>query len=259
MSNDAGFSRLYSSIGRYSRFAGAGFIALSVIFLILAVSDQFIVFEVDSIVAFMAAALLLFRDPRARVQARVLDAALLSSDQTIEGLSTPLASGFTYLQKGKDVEGVVVVPEVYTLDGLPTGRPLGTPAEITPPGRRLAQLYKREAGLGDVTMEAILSSLAEVMRENFGLARSVKIESNDEAGVVKMVLYGAPATCSCGEGDLTPTAENGCIGCTVASFLAVLVSAATKRPISLHRCIHDVGSDAWTVPMILGTSAPVSA
>jgi hypothetical protein len=208
----------------------------------------------------MAAALLLFRDPRARVQARVLDAMSLSSEQTIEELSAPLATGFTYLQKGNGVEDVVVVPTASTYYGLPNYRPAWIPSvEITPPGRRLAQLYKREAGLADVTMETIRSSLPEVMRENFGLARSVEIESNDASGGVKVLLHGASTTCGCGNGDQTQTHEKGCIGCTMSSFLAVLVSTATKRPVSLHRCIHDISIDEWAVSMTLGQSPPVSA
>ena len=59
------FSKLYGRVGRYSRYAGIGFIVLSVVFLVIAVSDQFIVFEIDSIVAFLAAIVLLFKDPRA--------------------------------------------------------------------------------------------------------------------------------------------------------------------------------------------------
>jgi hypothetical protein len=260
MSNDGGFFHMYTRIGRYSRFAGIGFVSLSVFFLILAVYDQFIVFEVDSIVAFMAAALLLFRDPRARVQARVLDAMSLSSDQTIQELSVPVAVGFTYLQKGNGVEDVVVVPAVSTYYGLPSG-PLASspPMEITPPGRRLAELYKREAGLTDVTMEAIRSSLPEVMRENFGIARSVEIDSNDGGDGVKVLLHGASATCGCEEAEQAQSAGKGCIGCVVSSFFAVLVSTATKRPVSLQRCLHGISTDEWTVSMTLGQSPPVSA
>jgi hypothetical protein len=191
---------------------------------------------------------------------RVLDAMSFSSDQTIEELSAPVAAGFTYLQKGKGVEDVVVVTAASTYYGLPNYLPAWIPSvEITPPGRRLAQLYKREVGLADVTMETIRSSLPQVMRENFGLARSVEIESNDTSDDVKVLLHGASATCGGREGDRTQTAEKGCIGCTVSSFLAVLVTTATKRPVSLQRCLHDIDTDEWTVSMTLGQSPPVSA
>src|ERR1017187_7179133 len=79
MSNDKGMSKLYKSVGRSSKFAGIGLGVLSIVFLLLAVYDGFFLFEVDSVIAFMAAIFLLFKDPRARVQSRVLDAMLLSS------------------------------------------------------------------------------------------------------------------------------------------------------------------------------------
>jgi hypothetical protein len=262
-SNDKGMSKLYKSVGQSSKIAGIGLGVLSIVFLLLAVYDGFFLFEVDSVIAFMAAVFLLFKDPRARVQSRVLDAMLLSSDQAIQELSAPAGAGFTYVTKGDEIEDVVVVPGNAMAEataglpngataGLPNGATAGTyPAELTPPGRRLAELYKREAGLMHVrlTMEVIGVSLPDVMRENFGLARAVSIDSTEDG--VKVTLHGSSSTCTCGEYDKAD-AGKGYVGCTVASFLAVLVVTATGRPVSLDRCAHDTEADTWTVPMSLG-------
>jgi len=256
MPDDDAFSKLFKSVGRYSRYAGLGFIILSIAFLILAVSDQYVVFEVDSIVAFLAAVFLLFRDPRARVQAGVLDAILISTDQAITELTASSHTGFTYLTTGNTVEDVFVIQagleEALTEN---EGHPNMPSPMFTPPGRGLAELYKREAGLTKVTMDALRGSLSETMREKFGLSRSVGIDSKDDG--VKITLQGAQATCSCGDGH-TKTAKAGSIGCTLASFLAVLVTAATESSVSLEPCVHDTGTDTWTVSMRLGPNIMVS-
>jgi hypothetical protein len=249
------FSKLYGSIGRNARYTGLGFIVLSIVFLVLAVSDQFIVFEIDSIVSFLAAILLLFRDPRARVQVRVLDAIMESTDESIVELSTFSDAGFTYIPTGNGVEGVVVVPKGLEEVSVPNGTP-GAPSEaFTPPGRGLARVYVREMGVNQLTMDALRGSLPVAVRENFGLADSLDIVSTDDG--VKMTLHGAATTCAC-EADQTRPPSKGSIGCTLASFLAVLVSASTKRPLSLERCVHEVGPDAWIISMILGPSIRVS-
>jgi len=253
--NPSIFSRLYGSVGRHSRYAGLGFIALSIIFLVLAVADQFIVFEVDSIVSFLAAILLLFKDSRARVQVRVLDAIMWYGDETIGELSTFSDAGFTYLPTGDHVEGVVVVSAPLEKVAALNRDRSGAPFEgFTPPGRGLAKIYVREVGLTQVTMDTLRASLPGAMQENFGLADSVDIASTDDS--VKVTLHGASTTCACESDRVRPS--KGTIGCTIASFLAVLMSTATKRPVSLEPCVHDLGADTWTVSMILGPGALVS-
>ncbi|MDA4136365.1 MAG: hypothetical protein OK449_05115 [Thaumarchaeota archaeon] len=257
MPGDDTLSKLFNRVGRYSRYAGLGFIILSIAFLILAVSDQFVVFEVDSLVAFLAAIFLLFRDPRARVQVGVLDATLTSSDRTIAELAAPSLTGFTYVATGNRVEDVFVIGADFEQALITSEENRNMPSLMfTPPGRGLAELYKREAGLVQVTMDALRASLSETMREKFGLARSASIDSKDDG--VTISLQGAPATCSCGEGH-TNNAKGGSIGCTVGSFLAVLVTTATKGPVSLEPCVHDANTDTWTVSMRLRPNIMVSS
>ncbi len=257
MSDSMILSRLQRRVGRSSKIAGIGFIALSIAFLILSIYDQFIVFEVDSIVAFLVAAFLLFKDPRARVQARVLDAMLISSNQAIRELSENRGAGFTYLPAGDNVQDVVVAPTRFAKKGLPTGTSESKTALIlTPPGRSLAVLFRREAGLARVTMDSISSSLPEVAREDFGLAKSVEISVNEER--VEVTFTGASSTCACGEAQTQPK-SGGFIGCTVASFLAVLIASATKRAVDLEKCLHDPVADKWRVSMTLGPTYQVAS
>jgi len=257
MPDSSVFSRLYGRVGRYSRYAGIGFIVLSVLFLVIAVSDQFIVFEIDSIISFLAAIVLLFKDPRARVQARVFDAVLGSTDEAIGELSASDV-GFTYVPTGDGVEMVVIIPEIAERSVLPNGAPSSVPSmdAITPPGRGLAKLYVREMGVTQLTTDVLRVSLPEAMRENFGLARSVDIVSTDDR--VDVTLHGASTTCTCGVGQKDPTSK-GSVGCAVASFLAVLVSAATNRPVLLERCVREASTGTWTIPMRFGPNVLVSA
>jgi hypothetical protein len=254
MPDDGVFPRLFRSVGRHSRYAGLGFVALSIAFLVLAVYDGFVVFEVDSVIALLAAIFLLFRDPRARIQAGVLDAILITSDKAIAELTGSPIARFTYVTTGKSVDDVVVIPADYVEAPVPnTGSPDTPPLIFTPPGRGLAKPYTRETGLTQLTMDALSASLSETMREGFGLARSVDIDSKDDG--VKITLHGASATCNCVGG---PTQTAGTFGCTIASFLAVLVTTATKRSVTLERCVHEASMDTWTISMRLGQSITVS-
>jgi hypothetical protein len=246
-------AKLYARVGRSSRIAGVGFAVLSIALLILSVYREFIVFEVDSIIAFLAAIVLLFTDPRARVQPRVLDAMLLSSNQVIDELSTHEGMGFTYEPAGNNVEDVVVVPAHFGAAGLPNGSSgSGETLTFTPPGRRLAELFRREAGLREVTMDAIRASLPEILRENFGLAKSVEIQEKGDR--IEVILHGPSATCDCATIPARDDSNAGVIGCTEASFLATLVTNATKRHVILQRCVHDALADTWKVSMVLGPS-----
>ncbi len=260
MPDSSAFSRQYSRLGRYSRYAGLGFIALSVALLVLSAYDQFILFEIDSIAAFLIAVFLLFRDPRARVQAGVLDAILGSTDETIEGLSALSGVDFTYVPAGSGVEGVVIA-----VTGGPKRRqkanvgsdPAPPPRELIPPGRGLAMLFVREMGFRSITLDLLRDSLPDAMRERFSLATTTEFVSADDS--VDVTLRGASTVCSCSPAAGEKPSPKGSVGCPVASFVAVLVSAATDRPVSLKPCARDGGrTEAWKISMALGAGTPTT-
>ena len=233
----------------YSRFAGLGFVALAIIFLVISVYDQFIVFEVDSVVAFLAAIVLLFRDPRARVQASVLDATQASADRIIQELTRDLG-GVSYVPTGAEVKDVVLSQINYPTSRLPNitaGGLIHPLTTLTPPGRGLAELYSREAGLSKLSIDGLSASLQDILCGEFGIARSaeMKRETDDQ---ISVILHEPSFTCTCSE---SPAKDAGSVGCIVASSLAVLVSAAAKRRLSLSACTNDADSATWSVTMRL--------
>jgi len=251
MSQAEPFARLYSRVGRNSRIAGVGFIALSILLLILSIYDQFIVFEVDSVVAFVIAVVLLFRDPRVRVQAGVLDAMLLSSSQTTAELASH-TSGYAYLPLGESVEDVVVVPTHSGFFDLPSEDLRRSEEKIAPPGRALATLFLRESGLTQVTMDGLAASLPRVIHEGLGLADSLSVR--DQGDRVEVILRGPAFVCGA-RSDGTSPGPRGVVGCTVASFFAVLYSSASKKLVVLEDCVRDETTDIWSIVLNLGPAA----
>jgi hypothetical protein len=254
MSQAESFAKQYSRAGQNSRIAGLSFISLSILFLALSVYDQFIVFEVDSVVSFLIAVVLLFREPRARVQTGVLDAMLLSSSQAIAELASH-ASGYAYLPLGESVEDVVVVPTRSGSTSPPTRDLYPSQNRITPPGRALATLFLRESGLTHLTMDGLSVSLPKIVRENLGLADSLSIV--DKGGRVELILRGPASVCRASSGGTSPS-TCGVVGCTVASFFAVLYSIASQRPVVLQDCVRDEATDTWSIGLNLGPAAGVA-
>jgi hypothetical protein len=230
-------------------------VALGVFFLLLSVYDQFIVYEVDSLVAFVIGVVLLFRDPRARVEAGVLDAMLLSSNQTVAELASH-ASGYEYLPIGESVEDVVVVPTHSGFFDLPTGilARERSKERITPPGRALATFFLRESGLTHATMNGLATHLPGIVHDSLGLADSLIIRYQGDR--VEIVLR-SPTTVCRPKSDKTGPRLRGVVGCTVASFFSVLYCSASKRPVLLEDCIRDEAEDTWSI--VLNLEPPARA
>jgi len=229
-------------------------VAVSVLFLILSVYDQFVVYEVDSVVAFIIAVVLLFRDPRTRVQAGVLDAMQLSSSRAIAELASD-ADGYVYVPLGEDVEDVVVVPTNSSPFSLLQGGLRPSQKRITPPGRALATLFLRESGMTHPMMGGLAVSLPRIVCEDLGLADSLSIREKGDR--VEVILHGPASVCR-RNSDGTDPASRGVVGCTVASFLAVLYSNASMRPVMLEDCVHDEAADTWSIGLNLGPAARVT-
>ena len=105
-------------------------------------------------------------------------------------------------------------------------------------------------------MDVLRASLPEACGRTLGwLARWTSSRRTTEW---MSALHGASTTCTCGIGQTNSTSK-GSVGCAVASFLAVLVSAATNKPVLLERCMHEASTDAWTIPMRFGPSMLVTA
>src|ERR1700730_319893 len=110
---------------RSKKKSAQGAIALSgltVLFIVLSYRTGNILFQLDSIVSFLAALILLFRDTTHTVQARVVNRILTSSHQLIADLSAYGLGGssFHYVPEGRRVGDVMLVPvkgaEVASVD-----------------------------------------------------------------------------------------------------------------------------------------------
>lgn len=246
-SNDTVWTSLNKRVGSWSRFVGLSFGILTIVFLLLSYLTQSIIFEIDSIVTFLAAAVLLFSEPRKRVNVRVLDAILTSSDRTIADLAAEGFNMYAYVPAEKGVSGVVIVA-VERESGTGKAAAGDGMVQITPPGRSLAELFVRDVGIIEPSFDALEASLPSMITESFGLADSVKL--SHEKGSVRVVLRAPFFDCPCS--DMQDKRRSGVVGCTIASFLAVLVCASSKSPLSLMRCVRDHDADTWEVSMSLG-------
>jgi hypothetical protein len=87
--------------------------ALTVLFILLSYRTGNLLFEFDSIVSFLAALVLLFRDTSHSVQARVVNRILTSSRQLVADLSAYGLGGssFLYVPEGRKVGDVMLVPQ----------------------------------------------------------------------------------------------------------------------------------------------------
>ena len=238
------WASLNARVGLKSKVAGVGFAVLTAVLLILSQLTQSIVFEIDSLVAFLAALVLLFSEPRRRVHGSLIDAILSSNEMSIADFAAKESDTYEYVPEARGVSGVVLTPQDHT--GF---RPDAESQvlRITPPGRALAELFAREAGVLDPTFESLEASLPQVVRENFGLASTVSLAR--EGDLIKVVLGKPSFECPCQNGGLA--GKSGVVGCTVGSFVAVLVCTAEGLPLELNGCQRDGLSDTLEISMRL--------
>ena len=229
------WSALRGRLGSRSRVAGLAFAALTVVLLALALATSSVVFEVDSVVSFLAAGVLLLSDPRRRADVRVMDAIISSGSRAVADL-TANSAGATYAPRGKRRGDVVLV-----LDGQgATSKQAGT--TMTAPGAALAELFFREYGVPP-SVEALEASLTTALQD-YGLASSAKVLPSKPG--LRLVLGDPGFDCECAG---APGPDDGLVGCPVASFLAIALCAATGGSVVLGRCAHDRDAGTWEVSM----------
>jgi hypothetical protein len=237
---------LYKRIGERQKAAGLGFVAASVVFLLLSVPLKSVVLEIDSVVSFAVAAILLLKENRSKVQSRVLTAVVSSLGTTIAELSSRAGSSYLYAPLGNTVSDVVVLgkPESSTNAGA------GGEFQIVPPGKGLAELFARESEGVSITRESLNNLIPSVINENFGLAEAAEVTSRN--GRVEVLLRKPAIFCSCQKDE---SKSNGVVGCTISSFLAVLYSFGSQGPLSLDRCVTDLEARTWKISMALEVKA----
>jgi hypothetical protein len=233
-SRDTGLARVNRMAGLRSRLAGIAFAGLTVAFLALALRTGYFVFEVDSVLTLLAAIVLLLADPRRRIQTRVVDALVGTSEEMASQLLGKENGEARYVYFGKTVQGI----SLARAEGDPR-----TKKRYIPPGRGLANLFLREIGLEEVTKDVLVTALPDVITENFGLAASLEVEVGGDS--LSFVLREPSFGTICAG---PPT-----VGCPVSSCLAILVCAAWQRAVSLESCTRDAASDTVTIVVKLLT------
>ena len=136
--------------------------ALTVVFIVLSYRTGNLLFEFDSIVSFLAALILLFRDTSHTVQARVVNRILTSSRQLVADLSAYGlgGSGFLYVPEGRKVGDVMLVPQ--------------TGSEVARP---VPSLDKAEGGIPAASMSSATSQPSDVGAPELGSSDSTPSQS----------------------------------------------------------------------------------
>jgi hypothetical protein len=137
--------------------------ALTVLFILLSLRTGSLLFEFDSIVSFLAALVLLFRDTSHTVQARVVNRILTSSRELVADLSAYGLGGssFLYVPEGRKVGDVMLVPQTggevappsvsadKADEGMPAtsmGSASSQPSEMGPPGLMSSESASTQSG-----------------------------------------------------------------------------------------------------------------
>jgi len=97
-------------------------------------------------------------------------------------------------------------------------------------------------------MDGLAASLPRMVGETLGLADFTSIHVKGDR--VDVTFSGASLICS-PRSDKAIAGSRGVVGCTVASFLAILYSSASKRPVLLEDCVRDEAADTWSVGLNL--------
>lgn len=241
MSGQSLVRRVDRRVGEGARAAGIILAAASVAFFLASFVYPSIVLQINSVVSFSVAIVLLVRDPRPRAQTRVLDSLMNSANASLAQLSSMSGSDFVYRQGGATVSEVTVEAA-----GPPTTGPgrAANGAKLIPPGRTLAELIAREGGAKALTADYLEGGLGPILTDGYGLAESVKVVVGKTRVTVTLVSPAVACTSS-------ESGGAGVLGCPVSSAVAVLFAAATKTGVSLRPCARGPASDTWTIVMDL--------
>ncbi len=209
--------------GRKSRTGAIVLLALSVALLVISYRFPNVLAEVDSVVAFGAAIVLIYKDTTQSVQLRVVDRILDSSQSEVTRLADLLKlshSRAIHVLKGEKVAEVILElkPDIDIV------------VELVPPGRALAALYFREMARESPTLEDLANSMQSVFSESLGLSLSSSMQVNPDSATVKILQPVLKIPCSQSDGP-----EDSLVS-PVSSLLAVLICYVSKRSVWIEKC-----------------------
>ncbi|HZW57130.1 MAG TPA: hypothetical protein VFF30_12645 [Nitrososphaerales archaeon] len=233
--------RIQRRLGERSKVAGASFAVISIFFLILSYFSNFIVFEIDSLVAFIAAIILLTREPSNSIQSRLVNRIL----DSLSTLNDQLAQGLSF----RDVVYVATGPKVSDVV-LGTSDPVREALE--PPGKSLAQLFCRQMNADHVTLSDLDVQLPRILTQDFRLASDVVVNRDGDSKVDVRILN--PAL-NCSNRAVAPGNNTGMIGCALGSLVAILYANATTKVVRLVDCSTSKGRNMLDVRLSLTEKA----
>jgi hypothetical protein len=253
---------LHKRFGRRSRGAAIVLIVASFAMLVISYFYPSIVLQLESIIAFIAAIVLLFREQRHSVQLRIVTRMLNSSHEFIESLARDNLNpvDYSYFPLGPGISDVAILPssELGTQFGqLPDeeGARNGNSMEqksfshkLVPPGRGLAELFERE--IPSRTLDELIGSLSAVVCQRFELASAARAIFDGK--VISVILVQPALKDSCNSGGAKEPKVTSVIGCAVCSMLATLICYTTRRETKLNECLYDMLRDVSTVRLELG-------
>ena len=241
-----------------------------------------IVVEVDSVVAFCAALVLIYKDSTHTVQLRLVDRMLASSSETISGLSRRafIGSDFSYVSGGKNITDVAIVPRgsrtnngngaqssatsimssgknVITYENKPI---IEEEKGIVPPGRSLAQLFLRELPMENPSLDDLIASVPQIFSQSFGLSQSsvmiLKNKEDAETGeqyeTVEFVISHPVLKDTCSTKQDQDGQSNASLSCIVCSLIATLICYTSMREVSVLECSRDLETDTAIIRFRLG-------
>ncbi len=252
---------IHRMMGQKSKIAGIALAVLSLVFLGLSMYfGNNIILQIDSVVSLLVAFAVLLRGERSSMQLRIVNRILESSNLAINEMSSqsfgPTAV-FTYVPFGKKLPDVALVArseikrpaelEASTDGGTTVNPQQSNIVEKTfvPPGRSLAELYKREVN-AVISMDILLQSLKTIICERFELASALSVKLI-EGNSIEITLNHPAVRQSC-----TTESTNGIIGCPISSMFAVLFCHASTRSVSLERCNFNSERDVLEISIGLG-------
>jgi hypothetical protein len=239
---------------------------LSLIFLGIAlrVSNN-VVFQIDSVLALVAAIIVLLRGHGSSVQIRVVDRMLSSYEKLISGFSRGAlrTATFTYRPMGDDIVDVIVAVEPpeqnrtsaraqsngtisessqESITKSDTSPDPVIPSTLTPPGADLAELFLREMGVSNPSLESLIQSLNSVACGRLELAESVEAKRTGDA--IEIVIEHPAITSSVSDLDLKRGMDGnyftwlGLLGSPMASLFAVLFCESLKQDVRIKKSTY---------------------
>lgn len=239
---------LHSRFGSKSRVAAVILLLCCIVLLIISYNYRNIVVELDSIIAFVAGLILLFKDQKHTIQLRIMNNALESSHAFMEsaGIREMIGNGsYKYVPAGKTISDVILkrLGEFST----DAKQDILGAVQLTPIGRGLAQLLVREMPVESPTVDDLLESLPSILTDKLNLAAGAKVFRGPDNLEFLLSQPTLMEECSNSASD-----DFRSLYCQTCSMVATAVCHVSRREITIEGCDRNEELDTSTIRIRLG-------